>query len=253
MSGNLSSPPTKRFKPNHEGKGSTDPEDDLDAVEIVKHIDDVMVNIFSYMKTVPLIQIKPVCKDWQRLCTLAIDMKCGAKKAFETNEELRSAAAKYYGEDDGWVYMAKHAPFTEDEAEGIASLYGYPIGRWDVSNVMNFSHVFGKQRFFNEPIGSWDVSNATDLKGMFCFAPSFNQDISSWDVSKVKCMSAVFLGARSFNQDISGWDVSNVDDMLHLFWGAESFNQDISMWNMSTVINKEDMRLGDRRNWRLFL
>jgi surface protein len=49
---------------------------------------------------------------------------------------------------------------------------------WDVSGVIDMSHMFENASSFNQPIGGWDVSNVTSMYAMFEGASSFNQPIS---------------------------------------------------------------------------
>jgi surface protein len=114
-----------------------------------------------------------------------------------------------------------------------AESFNQPIGRWDVSNVLNMSVMFSGAESFNQPIGEWDVSNVTSIYGMFQIAESFNQPIGGWDVGNVKDLTEMFSGAESFNQPLGDWDVSNVINMSEMFDDAESFNQDVSKWEIN--------------------
>jgi surface protein len=114
-----------------------------------------------------------------------------------------------------------------------AESFNQPIGRWDVSNVLNMSVMFSGAESFNQPIGEWDVSNVTSIYGMFQIAESFNQPIGGWDVGNVKDLTEMFSVAESFNQPLGDWDVSNVINMSEMFDDAESFNQDVSKWEIN--------------------
>eukprot|EP00978_Attheya_sp_CCMP212_P015633 scaffold40295_cov46-Attheya_sp.AAC.1 len=184
--------------------------------------DDVGRHILGFLDVPTLVQKKVICHSWQRLFTDTIEQKAPTPKAFEFNQELRSAVEKY-------------AEYNPDDAEYFATTYGWPIGRWDVSNVVNFSDVFSGLSSFNESIGSWNVSNAISMDQMFGNATNFNQDVSSWDTSNVTNMNGMFRYASSFNQDISSWDTSNVTRMNSMFYGASVLNQDISSWDTSNV------------------
>ena len=154
-------------------------------------------------------------------------------KFFRENEELLEAVRSYKSRFVG-------ANITEK----LASTYGWPINKWGVSRVKDFSGIFESRSTFNENISSWDVSSATAMAFMFHGARSFNQDISSWDVSSVTTMESMFVGAESFNQDISSWDVSSVTLMRSMFLGATSFDRDISSWDVSSVTSMEYMFCG---------
>eukprot|EP00978_Attheya_sp_CCMP212_P009639 scaffold22881_cov28-Attheya_sp.AAC.1 len=130
--------------------------------------------IMSFWDVPTLVQNKAVCRRWKRVCTAVIDQKEAVpRKAFETKDELRSAIKRYT---------------VGAYAEALASTYGWPIDKWDVSRIQDFSWAFAERDGFNDVIGSWDVSNATDVAGMFRSASSFNQDLSSWDTSNVTDM-----------------------------------------------------------------
>jgi len=231
--------------------------------------EDVIRMIFSFFDVTPLTEWMRVCTRWNTLCTEAIDHKAlsssGGRTAFVSNEELRIVVKNYT---------------NKTNAEEIAAEYGWPIGRWDVSLIRDFSCIFEHQTSFNEDIGSWNVSNAQNLNGLFYMAASFNRDLSSWDTSKVEDMRYTFKGASSFDQslskwntgkvkdmrsifsasrsfdieknamvcgsstfdqDISSWDVSKVQSMQSMFYGASSFNRDISSWDVSNVKNMDYM------------
>jgi surface protein len=144
---------------------------------------ELFLDIASHWDVVTLVEKKRVSRDWKQRCTDAIDAKRteSSKKAFSTNGELRDAVAQYCG----------YKEVTTD-AEEIGTTYGWPINKWDVSILQDFSHIFNSNRGFNEDIGSWNISNATSMRQMFFMATTFNQDLSSWDVSNVRDMSWMF-------------------------------------------------------------
>eukprot|EP00978_Attheya_sp_CCMP212_P049701 scaffold698377_cov67-Attheya_sp.AAC.2 len=184
-------------------------------------------HIAGFLDVPTLVKKKTVSRSWRALFATAIEQKARTPQAFESGTELRIAIKKY-------------AKYNPKDAEDFATTYGWPIGRWNVSNVENFGRVFKDCGLFKESIGSWDVSNATSMEFMFYEAMCFNQDISSWDTSNVTHMSSMFCKAYSFNQDISSWDTSNVTSM-HRMFQFSSFNQDISTWDTSNVTCREDM------------
>eukprot|EP00978_Attheya_sp_CCMP212_P047982 scaffold457021_cov67-Attheya_sp.AAC.1 len=159
--------------------------------------EDVGRHILSFLDIPTLVQKKVVCRSWQLLFTTTICQKAPTPKAFETREELREAIKKY-------------VKYNRVDSEEFARTYGWPIGRWDVSNIEDFSWLFHGMELFSENISSWDVSHATNMASMFHRATSFNQDISSWNTSNVTHMGSMFCYATSFNQDISSWNTSNV-------------------------------------------
>jgi surface protein len=199
--------------------------------------EELFVDIVSHWDVATLIEKKRVCLEWQQRCTDAIDAKRTktTQKTFQTKDELQATVKKYcgYNKDTG-EYSQR---CSREDAEEIASTYGFPINKWDVSNLQDFSEIFYYNKGFNEDIGLWNTSNATSMRFMFRQAVAFNQDISSWDVSNVTDMSHMFHNAKSFNRNLSQWDTSSVTHMFSMFQGATSFNQDISLWDTSSVVS----------------
>ena len=189
--------------------------------------EEIKILIFSHFDLVTLIIKKKVSRSWNSLCTTAINEKCSpeTRTAFVTNAELREAVRRYCGyrliipEVGGMpiVYMNEDRAPDREEAERIARLHGWPINRWDVSTISDFSRVFEYLQFFNEDISSWDVSNAIRMDLMFFCARQFNMDIAGWDVSNVTNMYMMFAEASSFNQDLRRWDVGRVNIMIDMF------------------------------------
>ena len=219
--------------------------------------DNEIRHIFSFLHFTTLTKIKRVCSDWKRLSDETIENKYNKseKQAFTDEKELRKMVLYYYK----LKYDESNVPrniFLEEgrdryeEAEGLPSIhglnflatceeivvkFGWPINKWDVSQVRDFGGIFDRLYCFDEPIGSWNVSNATSMSYMFHKAQLFNQDISSWDTSHVEDMSYMFKDAVWFNQDISSWNVSNVNCMDDMFSGAANFSQDLRSWDISSV------------------
>jgi surface protein len=187
----------------------------------------------SFFDFKTLLRKETVSKSWRKLCQRTIDAKCGqdGTKAFQSKQELRGAVFKY----------CKHKATSMEE---IACTYGYPIDKWDVSQVEDMTEVFAFMNTFNQDLGSWNVANVTSTTEMFRCARAFNRYISSWDVSNVTHMRSMFDGAVSFNQNIGNWDVSNVTDMAQMFRYAKAFNQDIGSWDVSSVTDMTHMFYG---------
>jgi len=110
------------------------------------------------------------------------------------------------------------------------------IALWDVSNVANFSHMFGDATTFNVDISGWDVSSGLNMPAVFLNAENFNQDIGGWDVSSATNMQSLFRGATAFSYDLNSWDVSNVQNMQSIF-RESAYNGDISNWDTEAVTN----------------
>jgi surface protein len=173
-----------------------------------------------------------------------------AHLSFQTTQELYDAVDAYVGT-------------TSPVDSTAATVYGYPIGSWDVSRISNFSQVFdGSARnsaigMFDEDLSNWDVSAASTMHSMFNGAYAFNSNLSAWNVSRVADMSFMFWGASAFNGDLSSWRVDRVASMESMFEGASSFNGDLALWNVSQVTDMSFMFWGassfngDLSTWRV--
>mmetsp|Transcript_23516 Transcript_23516/g.34705 ORF Transcript_23516/g.34705 Transcript_23516/m.34705 type:complete len:235 (-) Transcript_23516:60-764(-) len=188
--------------------------------QIMKEQDDVLLVIMSHLDTTTLCSIKVVCRHWcynlvER--TIVYKLPPAGKKPFDDYKELIRVVRKY----------CTNKAFT---AEFIASTYGWPIGKWDVSKVTKFVFIFLYMKDFNEDINEWDVSNATTFHGMFSHAIRFNQDLSKWNTGKVESMKEMFYHARNFNGNITTWDVKKVERATNMFQYATAFDQDLSKY-----------------------
>ncbi|CAB9505486.1 lipoprotein [Seminavis robusta] len=153
---------------------------------------------------------------------------CGAcRRCFQDTDELRHAVAEY---------VANNTEHTD-----VAHNYGWPINKWCVSRITDFSNLFAHQRKFKEPIGNWDVSAARNMSGMFLSAFAFNQDVSQWNVDKVVDMSRMFDSAYAFNQPLESWNTERVTTMSRMFRVAKNFDQSLSKWNTSQVKDMSNM------------
>ena len=153
---------------------------------------------------------------------------CGTcRRCFEDADELRLAVGDY---------VANSTEHTE-----VAHNYGWPINKWCVSKISDFSNLFANQRKFKDNIGDWDVSNAVNMSGMFQAAFSFNQDLSRWNTDRVVDMSRMFDCAYEFNHPLEAWDTRKVKSMNRMFRVAKKFNQDLSQWKTSHVKDTSHM------------
>lgn len=123
----------------------------------------------------------------------------------------------------------------------VAQTYGWPIGKWCVSNVTDLSRLFLNATDFNEDISEWETSKVLNMHGVFEMATSYNHPLASWNVSRTHDFKSMFLGASSFNQDLSSWDTSSSLTMKNMFLGARSFNGDVSSWNVKSCVDMSGM------------
>jgi hypothetical protein len=125
---------------------------------------DMVTEVLSILDFQTLLRNRVVCKEWHIMCTFAIDSKranSGISQSFEINQELCNAVARYKGNN----------PHV---AEELASRYGWPINKWDVSKVEDFSCIFKGKLTFNEVISSWNTTQVTRMADMFRGAEAFN-------------------------------------------------------------------------------
>lgn len=168
---------------------------------------------------------------------------------FTTKEELHDAVDVY----------------IDDESSAfLAAEYGYPIGRWDVSLIEDFSEVFSANRnprmfHFSADLGGWNLSSARTTESMFEGCVSFTDEtngLSSWDVSSVTNMHQMF-DSSAFAGDISRWNVQRCEDFGHMFHLASHFNADLQQWRPRSAKDMSWMFRGAKRfssdlsKWRL--
>lgn len=121
-------------------------------IEQWKHQDEgaLVEHALSFLDLQALLQIETVSTAWRGCCKRAIHAKLepngtGKPRPFETKKELKDAVDKYCMKDP------KHM-------DAIAATYGYPIDKWNVSQITDMSGLFSEEHTFNAYIGSWDVS-----------------------------------------------------------------------------------------------
>jgi hypothetical protein len=138
-----------------------------------------VVYALSFLEVKSLLQQESVNKTWWILCKTTTHGKCGPNgpKAFQSNKELGDAVINYC------EYEAK-------AMEEISCTYGYPIDKWNVSQVKDMSCMFENLYTFNKTIGSWGVSSVTDMSYMF-FLQLFSRILGS-----IKCHKCVIHVCR---------------------------------------------------------
>jgi surface protein len=138
----------------------------------------------------------------------------GGPRAFRNTPELKVAVDGYLGAAD-------------PNATNVAERFGYPIGKWDVSLITDFTSLFDAERIpeaagFHEDLSEWDVSRALSLRRMFYKAAQFNSDLN-WNTERVEDMSEMFTGCDSFNgAKVSNWNTGSVTSMAEMFHNATS-------------------------------
>lgn len=147
---------------------------------------------------------------------------CGTcQRCFDDSEELRLAVKQYI--DNSTQYTA------------VAKNYGWPINKWCVGKITDFSRLFANERKFKDELGDWDVSQAINMSGMFQSAFSFNADLSLWKTDRVVDMTSMFDGAHAYDQSLATWNTERVTSMKKMFRVAKAFDQDLSSWKTGNV------------------
>lgn len=153
-------------------------------------------------------------------------------KPILNQQELHTAVDKYFEDSSN--------------TSSVASMYGYPIRKWNVSLVSNFSRTFDAERnplaaTFTDDVDEWDTSSAVSMSRMFAGASWFNGNLSSWSTDHVTTMESMFQNAFSFNGDLSRWSTSNCTTMASMFEGADQFDGNLSSFDTSKVIDMSCM------------
>jgi len=226
----------------------------IDSMRLVCRLPFTYPSLFSYLFTSMYIGFDNVLSEEYSVAISSKQYDCPLEEPFEfvanfdsstdtcpicftTNAELRSAVTNYI-DNPGPTSTA-------------AQTYGYPINKWCVGDVTDFSQVFVSKTSFNEYIGDWDVQEATTMAQMFRYAHSFNQDINSWNIGKVTSL-AIMFSESGFNQPLDQWDTSKVETTSGMFClPTSSFNQDLSSWNLTSMLDMSIMFVGANFNQNL--
>jgi Mycoplasma protein of unknown function, DUF285 len=170
-----------------------------------------------------------------------------ANETFGQHETLIGSHGPYSILSQQDLYAAVDAYLSDSSnTSEVALTYGYPIGSWNVSQVVNFSCTFDADRNplaakFSEDLNKWDTSSALCMSRMFAGASVFNGNISNWFTSRVTSMNAMFLNAYSFNGDLTLWDTSSCTSMASMFQAADLFNGNLVSFNTSRVVDMSSM------------
>ncbi|KAL3930070.1 MAG: hypothetical protein SGBAC_011925, partial [Bacillariaceae sp.] len=103
------------------------------------------------------------------------------RRAFTNVLELRLAVSSYLN--------------TNGADPAVRSIYGFPIGCWDTSQMVTMSPLFMGWTTFNEDISEWDVSSVTNMDNMFFGCSQFNQPIGKWNTRSLFTASRTFGNA----------------------------------------------------------
>ncbi|KAL3759590.1 hypothetical protein ACHAWU_009737 [Discostella pseudostelligera] len=97
-----------------------------------------------------------------------------------------------------------------DVSSSVTTMSVATLSDWDVSSVADImSNMFYGAAVFHDNLSScWDVSSVIDKSHMFDGAEKFNGDFSGWDASSVTDMQNMFCDAFTFDGNVSDWDVS---------------------------------------------
>ena len=105
--------------------------------------DELKIRIIDFLAVKSILQSKQVSRSWNNTyCDSALKAK---KKPgagiFREKKELQTAVDKLCKCLD---------PYDENIAEEVACSYGWPIGKWDVSQITDFSFLFKGKRNFRQ-------------------------------------------------------------------------------------------------------
>ena len=107
--------------------------------------DGLVLDTLAYLDVSDVLKLKCVNKRWQDLCTFTIKHNFMPKVKFEDSASLRKAVVDY-------------CKPTSRSMNLLGKTVGFPIGKWNVSEIEDFDMVFKDQALFNEDIISWNVS-----------------------------------------------------------------------------------------------
>jgi surface protein len=182
---------------------------------------------------------------------MAIGTVCGL--GYCTKETMSSTASQPFNPDET-VEDLVFTTTVELKAAVIAYLKDepdeFPMGKWDVSRIHDFSNLFDVTRTNitsftgtgKHDVGNWNMSSAVHLDGMFRGCKNFNANLTLWDTSKVESMAQTFENCTRFEGiGLDSWNTSNVRDLSSTFQRAGSFNGNISSWQTGKVTSMHSM------------
>ncbi|RYY87161.1 BspA family leucine-rich repeat surface protein [archaeon] len=169
-------------------------------------------------------------KAWHDTCYRSSFNNDSLRRAVDLWCSSRPAAESHFGHISTW---------NTSQVTNMAGLFkdrdfNDNIGAWDVSNVVDMSHMFAFCSSFNRDISRWNVTSAVDMSHMFYYSRAFNQPIGKWDVQSVRSMKGMFANTAAFNQQLDSWMIQEDCDLNHMFYHAFNFSQDLhEAWSVS--------------------
>lgn len=154
----------------------------------------------------PIPSLKRPWKHLWIVCTALFLRGTGvaAQKCFTSNTELRLAVEDYVNDPSA--------------GSDVAATYGWPIRKWCVKNLDDFSYVFWNLATFDESLADWDMRKATNTEHMFMvrrctvLPAGRSSDPSAHPLLLPAPCCCYSQGATSFNGEIEGWDLRNVEN-----------------------------------------
>ena len=151
------------------------------------------------------------------------------KNRYRQKEGFHGICIFYIGSKDEYEELSYNHVIEEDTELFVERINYAPIENRETFFVLRDAYINDtmteEQLAKYGPISYWNMTNITDFTELFGGCETFNADISKWQTSQVTTMEGMFEGAMRFNQPIGEWDVSNVRNMKDMFFGATRFDQ----------------------------
>lgn len=156
-------------------------------------------------------------------------------KCFESNDELRMAIHEWFNTN-------------RSTTSNVSLLYGFPIGKWCVDAITNFTEIFKDQTSFTgtegDDISGWNVSSGVSFRNIFHNCYNFAGSLFLWDTSKAVDMSGMFYNCHIFQFDLYNFNTSACTDMSYMFYNAKQFSSALFNFNFASVTNMSYMLAG---------
>jgi hypothetical protein len=122
-------------------------------------------------------------------------------------------------------------PKTKKELKTAVNLY-YSVKYFNDNEFRKYIEKYGH-------ISTWDISLIIDTSHLFEGMDEFNEDISNWNVSGIKNTSFMFSECYSFTHPLN-WELSRDTNMYNMFRGCSNFKDLINCDNYDQMLNEED-------------